>query len=102
MNAIEFVKTFGFIEAKNTLDDCIFLEAAFFNCLGFDICVSDLKQIVDAFELVERYGGLIGSKKYLKFLQASIDIGLYHGLDNVNYETEIPLIRDAIACVEQC
>ena len=63
MNAIEFVKKFGFIEAKNTLDDCIFLEAAFFNCLGFDICVSDLKQIVDAWNLVERFGGLEESKE---------------------------------------
>ena len=65
MNAIEIVKKFGFIEAKNTLDDCIFLEAAFFNCLGFDICVSDLKQIVDAFELVESKGGLVECKKIL-------------------------------------
>ena len=65
MNAIEFVKTFGFIEAKNTLDDCIFLEATFFNCLGFDICVSDLKQILEAFELVESKGGLVECKKIL-------------------------------------
>ena len=64
--------------------------------------VADLKQIVEAWKLVENQGGLISSKKYLKFLQASVDIGLYHGLDNVNYETEIPLLRDAIACVEQC
>ena len=64
--------------------------------------LDDLKQIVEAWKLVENQGGLISSKKYLKFLQASVDIGLYHGLDNVNYETEIPLLRDAITCVEQC
>ena len=89
MNAIEFVKKFGFIEAKNTLDDCIFLEAAFFNCLGFDICVSDLKQIVDAWKLVERYGGL----EVAKTCEYSED------LDHVKYNVDL---AKAINLVEQC
>ena len=89
MNAIEFVKKFGFIEAKNTLDDCIFLEAAFFNCLGFDICVSDLKQLVDAWKLVERYGGL----EVAKTCEYSED------LDHVKYNVDL---AKAINLVEQC
>lgn len=89
MNAIEFVKKFGFIEAKNTLDDCIFLEAAFFNCLGFDICVSDLKQIVEAWKLVERYGGL----EVAKTCEYSED------LDHVKYNVDL---AKAINLVEQC
>ena len=89
MNAIEFVKKFGFIEAKNTLDDCIFLEAASFNCLGFDICVSDLKQIVEAWKLVERYGGL----EVAKTCEYSED------LDHVKYNVDL---AKAINLVEQC
>lgn len=88
VNAIEFVKKFGFIEAKNTLDDCIFLEATFFNCLGFDICVSDLKQIVDAWELVERFGGLEESKK------------LHY--DEFRSDTSYNKLQKAINLVEQC
>lgn len=89
MNAIEFVKTFGFIEAKNTLDDCIFLEAAFFNCLGFDICVSDLKQILEAFELVESYGGIAEASCYV-FEETGEDCYYNKSLE------------EAINLVEQC
>lgn len=89
MNAIEFVKTFGFIEAKNTLDDCIFLEAAFFNCLGFDICVSDLKQILEAFELVASYGGIAEASCYV-FEETGEDCYYNKSLE------------EAINLVEQC
>lgn len=64
--------------------------------------LDDLKQIVDAWKLVEARGGLITSKKYLKFLQSSVDMGLYHGLYDINCETEIPLISKAIVLVEKC
>lgn len=66
------------------------------------VMASDLHEIVDTFELVEVKGGLISSKKYLEFLQSSVDMGLYHGLDDVNCETEIPLISKAINLVEKC
>ena len=99
MKAVEFVKKFGLGKAKGIV--AVMMDGVV-NYNGESISYSDLKQIVEAWKLVENQGGLISSKKYLKFLQASVDIGLYHGLDNVNCETEIPLLRDAIACVEQC
>ena len=101
MEAVQFVKKVGIHVATNLFKEsegCVGIRYA----IGGYVKREDLKQIVEAWELVDNRGGLIGSKKYLKFLQVSVDVGLYHGLDNVNYETEIPLIRDAIACVEQC
>lgn len=60
----------------------------------------ELKTLVDAYELVQSHGGIISAKKYLKFLQSSVDMGLYHGLDDVDYKTEIPLMEKAIKLVE--
>ena len=62
----------------------------------------DLKRLIESHELVEKHGGLISTRKYIKFLRLSVDIGLYHGLDDVDCKTEIPLIEQAIADVESC
>lgn len=79
--------------------------------MGFGFCsleddlsfhTEQLKQLVESHELVEKHGGLISARKYIKFLRSSVDIGLYHGLDDVDYKTEIPLIEQAIADVESC
>lgn len=63
---------------------------------------SEIKRLVESHELVEKHGGLISARKYIKFLRSSVDIGLYYGLDDVDYKTEIPLIEQAIADVESC
>lgn len=95
MNAIEYFKKNGLDKSKIHLEK---MNAENWHN-GF---YNDLKQIVDAFDLVGLKGGLISANKYLKFLQSSADIGLYHGLDDVNYETEIPLMEKTINLVEQC
>ena len=100
MKANEFVKRFGLERAKQFVNADHTAHALVFATTG--VSFIDLKRLVESLELVEKLGGLISSKKYLKFLQSSVDMGLYHGLDDVDYKTEIPLIKQAIADVESC
>lgn len=94
MKANEFIKKHGLDYAKERLDYCKNARL-----VGMEI---DLKRLVESHDLVEKHGGLISARKYMKFLQSSVDIGLYHGLDDVDYKTEIPLIEQAISDVESC
>lgn len=90
MNAIEFVKKFGVKEAKRIVEyrdnhaksthvfkfneSCIdkgvinggaYLYTKSYN--DYSVSVGDLKQIVDAFELVERFGGIEHAKNERDF-----------------------------------
>lgn len=98
MKANEFVKKFGWDRAKRE----VALIGTIAMMCGDDDFNNDLKRLVESHELVEKHGGLISARKYIKFLRSSVDIGLYHGLDDVDYKTEIPLIEQAIADVESC
>ena len=101
MKANEFIKMQGLVEARRVLHDAR-------GCVGvklwgrYEFSTEDLKRLVESHELVEKHGGLISAIKYIKFLQSSVDIGLYHSLDDIDYKTEIPLIEQAIADVESC
>ena len=64
MKAFEFVKKFGLGDAKSALGHaCGNLDHVAYN--GYGLLISDLKQIVDAWELVESKGGLVECKKIL-------------------------------------
>ena len=90
MEAKEFVKDCGIEVAKRTLDNAIG-----FGCSGIELFggkyvfrTDDLKTLVDAWELVEKFGGLESCYEKLYML---------HEL------TEDPEpIREAIELVEQC
>ena len=87
MNAIEFVKKFGWGEAKSALGHaCGSLDHVAYN--GYGILISDLKQIVDAWELVERFGGVIEAKK--------VHYDEFRG--DINWNN----LQQAINLVEQC
>ena len=60
MNAIEFVKQNGIDKAKQIVD--LLPMYTLINIDGIGVSISDLKQIVDAFEWVEKFGGLDGFK----------------------------------------
>lgn len=60
MNAIEFVKQNGVKKAKQIVD--LLPISTLINIDGIGVSISDLKQIVDAFEWVEKFGGLDGFK----------------------------------------
>ena len=94
MKANELVKKYGIEHSKDVANGWI----TNYENTNLD----DLKRLVESWELVEKHGGLISARKYLKFLRSSVDIGLYHGLGDVDYKTEIPLIEQAIADVESC
>lgn len=54
MNAIDFVKKFGIAKVKGIV---FTMTSGFINYDGISVNYDDLKQIVDAFELVESVGG---------------------------------------------
>ena len=60
MNAIEFVKQNGIEKAKQIVD--LFPISTLINIDGISVSILELKQIVDAFEWVEKFGGLDGFK----------------------------------------
>ena len=90
MNAIKFVKKFGWGEFKDLYQASLYVEPfqpPSEKIIG--IKKSEIKELFDAFELVERYGGVLRSKSYLE--------------KNKNTGSEINLILGAaINLVEQC
>ena len=60
MNAIEFVKQNGIEKAKQIVD--LLPMSTLINIDGIGVSISELKQIVEAFEWVEKFGGLDGFK----------------------------------------
>ena len=60
MNVIEFVKQNGIEKVKHIVD--LFPISTLINIDGISVSISDLKQIVDAFEWAEKFGGLDGFK----------------------------------------
>lgn len=88
MNAIEFVKNYGIDSTREKID---FLENRSRNkSEAKDKFLIEIKQIVDAFELVESYGGLDGAKEILEIVESGF--------------TAVPdvEIRNAINLVEKC
>lgn len=90
MKAFEFVKKFGWGEFKDLYQASLYVEPfqpPSEKIIG--IKKSEIKELFDAFELVERYGGVLRSKSYLE--------------KNKNTGSEINLILGAaINLVEQC
>lgn len=90
MKAVEFVKKFGWGEFKDLYQASLYVEPfqpPSEKIIG--IKKSEIKELFDAFELVERYGGVLRSKSYLE--------------KNKNTGSEINLILGAaISLVEQC
>lgn len=92
MNAIEFVKKFGLDLAKRDVaawQSGFIKREDFLENYGFDI-LDSLKQIVDAFELVDQWGGLEDAKLYdLSHCKSKPD--------SIGYK-----LMKAINLVEQC
>lgn len=91
MNAIKFVNKFGLGKAKGIV--AVMIDGTV-NYGGESVGYSDLKQIVDAWELVERFGDLRQSK-----------LNLEHMISHNQFEfcaTNIDELQNAINLVEQC
>ena len=86
MNAIEFVKQNGIEKAKQIVE--LFTMSTLISIDGVGVSISDLKQIVEAFEWVEKFGGLDGFKdEYMSRIENNECVS---GMDKV------------IELVEQC
>lgn len=82
MNAKEFIKQYGWEKAKEVFNRGSAIRSAYFDTKthyffdgtpvrnGIDVnrveFLRDLKQLVDAWELVSKYGGVLRAKIYLK------------------------------------
>lgn len=67
MNAVEFVKKFGMDLARRDIaawQSGFIKREDFLEHYGFDI-LDDLKQIIEAWELVESYGGIAEASCYV-------------------------------------
>ena len=100
MNAIEFVKKYGVEESAKIANESVeFGKNVFYDLgdglyygsdFGGRICVNDLKQIVDAFELVEKDFG-------------SVEIAEYEHMVSGCYSDPYWIeVRKAINLVEKC
>lgn len=89
MQAVEFIKKFGWSEAKKIINpNGVYLDLAFLAVDVWGLDINDLKQYVDAWELVQSYGGLQSAFTYLTHRAV---FGLY----------QLPDLRKAISLVEQ-
>ena len=62
--------------------------------------VAELKRLVESVDLVNCNGGWNGTKNTITLFQSSLDLGLYHGVDGVDAEVEIPRLKQAITDYE--
>ena len=89
MNAIEYVKKNGIEKSKIHLDRM--KQERWINSF-----FNDLKQIVDAWELVQSYGGLKSSiETHNCFKNACDGVGIKHS-------PKMVILKQAINLVEQC
>ena len=97
MNAVEFVKRFGWGEFKELYQASLYVEPfqpPSEKIIG--IKKSEIKELFDAFELVESYGGLVMAKRqYSCFANACESVG-------VNQSPRVLALGIAINLVEQC
>ena len=92
--AIKFIKEWGDDYSKKY----IALSESEGNILPWEL---SLKRLVESVDLVNCNGGWNGTKNTITLFQSSLDLGLYHGVDGVDAEVEIPRLKQAIADYEQ-
>ena len=97
MKAFEFVNKFGWDEFKDLYQASLYVEPfqpQSEKIIG--IKKSEIKELFDAFELVESYGGLVMAKRqYSCFANACESVG-------VNQSPRVLALGIAINLVEQC
>ena len=91
MEAKEFVKKFGWGEAKARLNNNIDM---FY--LGWGFYSEDLKTLLDAWEFVEKFGGLFHAKVTLE------KEGFTGGIELDDELIEDVVLKQAIKLVERC
>ena len=107
MNAIQFIKEHGVEKAREVVEGATEL-AEYYSTIDGEyyrieinaVNIKQLKRLVESMDLVNCNGGWNGTKNTITLFQSSLDLGLYHGIDGVDAEVEIPRLKQAIADYE--
>ena len=110
MNAIQFIQQHGVEKARKVIDGAPewamsinFNNGMYYSRMEHkkgDTFLYDIKRLVESVDLVNCNGGWNGTKNTITLFQSSLDLGLYHGVDGVDAEVEIPRLKQAIADYE--
>ena len=93
MKAVEFIKKFGWDYAKERLDYCKNARL-----VGMEI---DLKRYVDAYELVQKFGGIKRAKRILRKSYLSWNNRVSVVWNDNPFQCTIQQLEEAIALVEE-
>ena len=110
MNAINFMQQHGIEKARKVVEGAPkwamsinFNNGMYYSRMEHkkgDTFLYDIKRLVESVDLVNCNGGWNGTKNTITLFQSSLDLGLYHGVDGVDAEVEIPRLKQAIADYE--
>ena len=107
MNAIQFIKEHGVEKAREVVEGAPDLaeyystiDGEYYRIELHAVNLRHLKRLVASVDLINANGGLNGTKNTITLFQYSLDLGLYHGVDGVDAEVEIPRLKQAIADYE--
>lgn len=110
MNATDFIKEHGVEKARKVVEGAPewamsinFNNGMYYSRMEHkkgDTFLYDIKCLVESVDLINANGGLNGTKNTITLFQSSLDLGLYHGVDGVDAEVEIPRLKQAIADYE--
>lgn len=94
MKANKFVKRFGWDYAKHILlEDSVILV---------DLDYHNLKGLIESHNLVEKYGGLISLKAWVKQTKSDLSLATYFHCNKPSVLIQIENAEKAIADVESC
>lgn len=100
MNAIEFVKQNGIEKAKQIVD--LFPTSTLINIDGIGVSIPEIKQIVNAFELVGRKGGIDRCTEILETWAFMLAVKAKVGRSAEILAEDYDFLKHAIELVEKC
>ena len=107
MNAYQFIQKHGIEKAREVVEGAPDLaeyystiDGEYYRIELHAVNLRHLKRLVESVDLVNCNGGWNGTKNTITLFQSSLDLGLYHGVDGVDAEVEIPRLKQAIADYE--
>lgn len=103
MKAIEFIKKFGFELAQRDIaafESGFIKKEDFLEHYGFDI-LDDLKRYVDAYELVQKFGGIKRAKRILRKSYLSWNNRVSVVWNDNTFQCTIQQLEEAITLVEE-
>ena len=93
MRANEYIKLVGWEYAKLNVSSCS--RQYYFLHNGYaEVCVSELRLLVESYDLVQEYGGVLKAKDFISV----------YGIDQLSKKIYSPMFRlkQAISDVESC